>query len=110
MDVIVDLGEVREVNEVTVGFLQDTRAWIYYPKYVKFMISLNGDTFKDIKEIDCDKSIKREEVCVENIFSKCEGKARYIRVFAKNQDNCPDWSIMAGEGPAFMFVDQVTII
>ncbi|MGL4572438.1 MAG: chitobiase/beta-hexosaminidase C-terminal domain-containing protein [Clostridium sp.] len=110
MDVIVDLGEVREINEVTVGFLQDTRAWIYYPKYVKFMISLNGDTFKEIKEIDCDKSIKREEVCVENIFSKCEGKARYIRVFAKNQDNCPDWSIMAGEGPAFMFVDQVTII
>lgn len=110
MDVIIDLGEVKEINEVTVGFLQDTRAWIYYPRYVDFEISLDSKEFKTVGRREYNNLINRKEIGVENISIKSKEKCRYIRIFAKNEEVCPEWSIMANEGPAFMFVDQITVI
>lgn len=111
LDVIVDLGEEKSISKITVGFLQDTRAWIYYPRFIDFKVSADGKEFKDIKRVYHENSIPRKEVAVENISVKCDEdiKIRYIRVFAKNEELCPSWSIMAGEGPAFMFVDQITV-
>ncbi|WP_300381511.1 FN3 associated domain-containing protein, partial [Clostridium sp.] len=111
LDVIVDLGEEKNISKITIGFLQDTRAWIYYPRFVDFKVSVDGNEFKDSKRIYHENSIPRKEVAVENISVNYEEdiKVRYIRMFAKNEEVCPPWSIMAGEGPAFMFVDQITI-
>lgn len=110
MDVTVDLGEIKKINSITVGFLQDTRAWIYYPRYVDFEVSVDGKAFKRIDRIYNENSVPRTEVGVKNISTDSVWNIRYIRIFAKSEGLCPDWSIMAGEGPAFMFVDQVTIL
>ncbi|MDU2664017.1 MAG: FN3 associated domain-containing protein, partial [Clostridium perfringens] len=110
MEVIVDLGEVKEIKEIMVGFLQDTRAWIYYPKFVEFYSSLDGEKFTLLTREEKDKNEKREEVGKKDITSQREIKARYIKIFAKNEEVCPSWSIMPGEGPTFIFVDQVTVI
>ena len=110
MDVIIDLGEVKEISEVSVGFLQDTRAWIYYPRYVDFKISLDSKEFKKLGRKEHNNLINRKEIGVENISIKLNERCRYIRIFAKNEEVCPKWSIMANEGPAFMFVDQITVI
>ncbi len=109
LNVIVDLGEEKNIRKVTVGFLQDTRAWIYYPRFIDFKVSSDGEVFTDIKRIYYKNSIPRKEVAVEDISASYIGKARYIRIFAKNEEICPEWSIMAGEGPAFMFVDEITV-
>ncbi|MDU1566973.1 MAG: FN3 associated domain-containing protein [Clostridium sp.] len=111
LDVIIDLGEERNISKVTVGFLQDTRAWIYYPRFVDFKYSVDGKEFNDIERIYYRNSIPRKEVAVDNISSifNIDIKIRYIRIFAKNEEVCPSWSIMAGEGPAFMFVDEITV-
>lgn len=110
MEVIIDLGEVKEINEVMVGFLQDTRAWIYYPKFVEFYFSIDGEKFSLLKREDKDKNEKREEVGKKDILAEGQRRARYIKIFAKNEGVCPVWSIMPGEGPTFMFVDQVTVL
>lgn len=110
MHVIIDLGEVKEIREVSVGFLQDTRAWIYYPRYVDFEISLDSKEFKKLGRKEYNNLINRKEIGVENISIKLNERCRYIRIFAKNEEVCPKWSIMANEGPAFMFVDQITVI
>ena len=109
LDVIVDLGKETTINKITIGFLQDTRAWIYYPRFVDFKVSLDGEEFEDIERIYHENSTPRKEVAIEDIWVTYRGKARYIKIFAKNEEVCPHWSIMAGEGPAFMFVDQITI-
>lgn len=108
MDVVIDLGEVLDVKTITVGFLQDTRAWIYYPRYVEFFTSIEGESFEKLGRINYKNKIPRQEVGIENISIKNNTKVRYIRVFAKNEEICPEWSIMKGEAPAFMFVDQIT--
>ncbi len=110
MDVIVDLGEIKKINSITVSFLQDTRAWIYYPRYVDFEVSVDGKAFEKIGRIYNETSVPRTEIGAKDISINSVSNIRYIRVFAKNEELCPDWSIMAGEGPAFMFVDQVTIV
>lgn len=110
MEVIVDLGEVKEIKEIMVGFLQDTRAWIYYPKFVEFYSSVDGEEFTLLTREEKYKNEKREEVGKKDITSQREIKTRYIKIFAKNEEVCPAWSIMPGEGPTFMFVDQVTVI
>ncbi|GAB6168302.1 hypothetical protein JCM1393_07620 [Clostridium carnis] len=110
MDVVVDLGEVLNINKITVGFLQDTRAWIYYPRYVEFFTSVDGENFKKIDKINYKNRVPRQEVGIENISIKNNSKVRYIRIFAKSEEVCPKWSIMKGEGPAFMFVDAITCL
>lgn len=110
MEVIVDLGEIKDIKEVMVGFLQDTRAWIYYPKFVEFYSSIDGKEFSILSREEKDQNEKREEVGKKDIVARKESKARYIKIFAKNEEVCPLWSIMPGEGPTFMFVDQVTVL
>lgn len=109
LDVTVDLGCVKDINSITVGFLQDTRAWIYYPKYVEFEISEDGKNFESLGIINYKNRVPRQEVGTENITMENKIITRYIRVFAKNEDVCPGWGIMPNEGPAFMFVDQITV-
>lgn len=109
LDVTVDLGKVKDIKNITVGFLQDTRAWIYYPKYLEFEISNDGKNFKKLGRIDYKNRVPRQEVGTENIIIESKTRARYIRIFAKNKEVCPKWGIMANEGPVFMFVDQVTV-
>ena len=92
-----------------IGFLQDTRAWIYFPQYITFEISKNGLDYKTLGEVKELQSVPRREVEVKNIKVNSNESFRYLRVFAKGEGDCPKWSIMAGEGPAFMFVDQITI-
>ncbi len=42
-----------------VGFLQDTRAWIYYPKFVEFYSSLDGEEFTLLTREEKDKYEKK---------------------------------------------------
>lgn len=109
LDVVVDLGEIKEIKNIMIGFLQDTRAWIYFPQYITFEISKNGLDYKPLGEVKELQSVPRREVEVKNIKVNSNESFRYLRVFAKGEGDCPKWSIMAGEGPAFMFVDQITI-
>lgn len=111
LDVIVDLGKISEVVKITIGFLQDTRAWIYYPRFVDFKISKDEKVFKDAGRINYKNPTPRKEVAIEDFSLNFTEKTelRYVRIFAKNEEICPEWSIMRGEGPAFMFVDEITI-
>lgn len=110
LDVVVDLGRVTPLTKITVGFLQDTRAWIYYPKDVLVEGSLDGVNFETIESINCDQVIEREEISTHHIQVETQMSYRYLRVFAKNQKVCPPWSILPDEGPTFLFVDQISIL
>lgn len=109
-EVIVDLGEKTLLHKITVGFLQDTRAWIYYPKDLLVLGSNDGCTFENIHYLDLDCEVPRKEIAVENIQIKKEMNYRYLKILAHNQKICPPWSILPGEGPTFLFVDQISIV
>ncbi len=107
-EVIIDMLKVREINEVNLGFLQDTRSWILMPTQVVVETSFDGQSWyahgiAATAVRPDDYASQREELTI-----KAYAKARYLKVKAKNFGNLPNWHQGAGY-PAFIFVDEIGV-
>jgi len=109
LDVIVDLGESKNINSIALGCLQDIRSWIFYPKKISFYSSLDGEEFNLIGEI---KNIFPDnlEGSFNNDYTLSikNHNAQFIKVTAENYGVCPEWHLGAG-GKTWIFVDEITI-
>ncbi len=106
----VNLGALQIVKSLSSNYLQDTRAWIVFPKEVEYFISKDGKKFTSVGKIS--NTVKAEDYEVqlksfELILSK-ETKAHYIKVVAKNFGKLPDWHL-GKDGDAFIFIDELDI-
>jgi predicted alpha-1,2-mannosidase len=110
LDAVVDLGRVQEINQVSVGFLQDVRSWIFFPEEVRFFASKDGKTFEPIGVSIHEVSLKDETIRTLEQWVNPENplQARYIRVVAKNIGVCPPWHPGAGK-PSWIFVDEISV-
>jgi predicted alpha-1,2-mannosidase len=108
VEVIVDLGKIENISAITAGFLQDIRSWIWFPEYVTYYISENGENFTKLGQINNDFSIKKEGSFTREFGLKTNTKARFIKMVAKNFGDCPDWHLGAG-GKSWIFVDEISI-
>lgn len=106
----VDLGRSRPIKDVTVGFLQDARSWIWMPTRLDVEVSSDGTQWKSlgtathrVPERDT------EETYVRNLVVKGRRtRARYVRVRAPSFGEIPSWHLGAGH-PSFIFVDEVIV-
>ena len=91
----VDLGSKKDVNTVTVGFLQDQRSWIFYPTAVECWGSNDGKNFKPLdKPQNIDATTASEDVTIKNvIFKQTKAEYRYIKVVAKKLGELPEWHL-----------------
>ena len=107
-EVVVDLLSVKEIHRVAAGFLEDIRAWIYFPTEMSVEVSEDGEnfipfgTYKNEGPID-DYTEKVQDFTVTGL-----AKARYVRVRAKNFGVLPEWHQGAG-GDAHIFVDEIVV-
>jgi len=109
LEAIVDLGKIRNVNEVTVGFLQDHYSWIFYPSELTIELSTDGKSFASKKTIKNMIAENADGVITQLLGDKYESiRARYVRIKATNMGVCPDWHKGAGH-PAWLFVDEINI-
>ncbi|HLP11903.1 MAG TPA: GH92 family glycosyl hydrolase [Flavobacteriales bacterium] len=112
---IVDLQKPIQVGQVDVTFLQDTRAWIFFPKSVEFYSSYDGknwDKFganpvQDIPIASEDLPIEIKKI---GTFTK-PIQARYIKIKAVNFGKLPKWHVGSGMNgdDAFIFVDEIEV-
>ena len=108
-DAVIDLGEVTEVSKIALGTALNAKSWIFPPQYVEFSISENGTDFKPIAKIENEINLQKRDIVLKEMTAEFEPlKARYIKVFAKNIEKCPEWHSGAGK-PAWMFVDEVIV-
>jgi predicted alpha-1,2-mannosidase len=110
LDAVVDLGEVQNVNKISVSFLQDAGSWIFFPTEVEFFTSVDGKRFPpagvSIHEYSQkDYTPKTLEQWVD--LAPSVG-ARYIRVVAKTPGICPEWHPGAGN-KCWIFVDEISV-
>ncbi len=108
IEVEIDLKKKRKLNEVTMGFIQDSRSWIWIPSEVSFMVSKNGKDWYTIETIKSTTPLERGEVTIEDIGFKKEIKTRYLKIIAKNMGPCPEWHLGAGN-PTWLFADEISI-
>lgn len=109
LEAIIDLGKIRSVDEVTVGFLQDHYSWIFYPSELTIELSTNGKIFGAKKTIKNMIPENADGVITQILGFEFAGiNARYVRIKASNLGLCPDWHKGAGQ-LAWLFVDEINI-
>lgn len=109
-EAVVDLKEVKNINEISARFLQDQRSWILMPTKVDYYVSEDNVNFTYFGSVNNTLDPKLEENTILNFTSNetKDKKARYVKVIAKNFGKLPEWHQGAG-GDAFIFVDEITV-
>ncbi len=129
LDATIDLGDIISMKNLSVGFLQDSKSWIFLPAKVQISISTDGIHFRQLSEMVTTESPQRMDPFVKEYcwdappeVQKSEGKsrnpsdekesnnltARYVRFYAENIGVCPKWHPGRGD-KAWIFVDEVVV-
>lgn len=109
-EAVVDLKEVKNINEISARFLQDQRSWILMPTKVDYYISEDNLNFTYFGSVNNSLDPKLEENTILDFTSNetKSKKARYVKVIANNFGKLPEWHQGFG-GDAFIFIDEITI-
>lgn len=109
IDVTVDLGEMKQVQTVSVNFLQMAGYSIFAPKKVEYAVSADGKEFvavgRHTYELTPDTDVYADIKTFTSTFTPV--RVRYVRVKAENIGFCPPWH--SHWFPANMCVDEITI-
>ena len=108
----VDLGKETIVNQVSINFLRDQRAWIFLPTEVACYGSNDGINFTPIdslKKIDSAKELDLADI-KQIYFKQVPESYRYIKIVAKNLGALPEWHLGYGDdGRCWIFADEISI-
>jgi len=108
-DATLDLNEVKELQSVRIGFLQDVRAWIVMPGKLTILTSVNGKDYKLAYMGEKFLPIEDLNPQVKSIQASFEKqRVRFIRIVANQYGKLPAWHEGAG-GDTHIFVDEVVI-
>jgi len=106
LDALIDLGEVQQVNQMGIGFLQDENSWIFMPLKVTFEVSTDGKIFQHagtvVNRVD---EHKKGGITKDFVLTHVDKKIRYIHVVAKNRAICPKWH-KGYPNPSWIFTDE----
>ena len=108
VEAVVDLGSTKQINRISMGFLQDIRSWIWYPTQVEFLISTDGMHFSQAGIVQNNFPDDKEGAYIQDLGIAVNKKARYITAIAKNYGPCPKWHLGAG-GRTWIFSDEIIV-
>ncbi len=105
----LDLGEASDVSRVTVGAIEDTGAWIFFPQGLRISVSSDGKNFKKVKEAAYQVAEAPTQPSTK-IFSEGfdQVQARYVKVEVLSVLKNPKWHPGAGS-PCWVFVDEILV-
>ncbi len=105
----IDLGELKDIHQITIDALHNEGAWIFAPTKAKVEISTDGKNFKPIKNLEIerpDAELIRDIVQVTANFPK--EAVRYIKISVRNYGLCPKGH--PGEGKdAWLFISEIVV-
>jgi hypothetical protein len=109
LDVVIDLGSMQPVHNVSLGLLQDAGAWIVFPPSATISFSEDGRHFSDeatwITQVPISDATPQTQDAVWNLKGV---RARYIKITAKQYGALPPWHLGAG-GQSHIFADEIII-
>jgi putative alpha-1,2-mannosidase len=108
LEAVLDLGTSRTVKKIGINTLQDTKAWIVFPKSVEFMVSEDGKNFKAAGSVISKVSVKDMTVQTQLYNIDLNTKTRYIKIIAHQYGQLPEWHESKGE-PSYIFADEIVL-
>src|SRR3569833_918437 len=80
----IDLGEEKNIHNISIGCLQHYRDWIMMPQRVKFEVSADGKNFTEIKTVNNPVSLDEQASTIKDFTAEFpEQKVKFVRVTAK---------------------------
>ncbi len=105
----LDLGKVTDVSKVTAGCFEDTGGWIFFPKGMRVSTSVDGKSFKKVREAAYPVATENTKSSVKMFTeSFASVEARYVKVEVLSVLKNPKWHPSAGE-PCWIFVDEILV-
>ena len=101
----IDLGELTQVNSMSLGCVQDARPWIWLPENVEFYSSTDGVEYQLIDRIAHDVPEDEYEKTIHRFITDIAITARFVRVKANPRGKIPSWHLGAGFD-RWTFVDE----
>jgi hypothetical protein len=109
MDAVVDLGEMKRIQSVSIDFLQDGNSWIWIPGQVEFFVSKDGVSFERIGVRSRRTDERLAGAMIETFaVSLPSTPVRFVKVKTRSLVQCPAWHKGAG-GKAWIFADEIVI-
>src|ERR1700744_5344148 len=102
------MGQSKPVKSVSLGTLQDSRAWIVFPRTVEYWVSDDGNNYKLAATVNTKVDVKDLNIQTQDFTATLGLKTRYIKVIAKQYGPLPYWHESKGQ-PSYIFADEITI-
>ena len=109
LTVDVDMGAVRDITAVAMGFLQDTGSWIFMPRAIEVEASVDGQLYTRLGAA-ANAMPERQPAAVADLEVRPAQpvRGRYLRMRVSGHGALPPWHPGAGE-MAWIFADEIII-
>jgi hypothetical protein len=108
LEAIIDQGTIKPVKQVNIGTLQDSNAWIVFPKYVQYWVSDDGKNYKLAATVNSKVDIKDTKTQTQEFTAPLNISTRFIKVIAKQYGALPEWLDSKGS-QSYIFADEITV-
>ena len=106
---IIDLGEIKLIEELEIDFLHSLGAWILLPKSIICHTSVDNINYAMLGYKNIEEDRDREVKFIKKIVtSNKKIEARYVKVKVETIGLCPTWHYGVGF-PAWFFIDEVLV-
>ena len=107
----INLGTDKPINLISINFLQDQGAWIFYPTEVQCFVSKDNKTFKKLPSQRINATEKNSELEIKTIeFKIPKTSYKYVKIIAKKLGKLPEWHLgYPMDGRSWIFADEISI-
>ena len=107
----VDLGRQKAINTISVNFLQDQGAWIFYPTKVECYVSKDGKNYKALPFQKINTSERNNDIEIKTVeFKIPTTEYKYVKIIAKKLGKLPEWHLgYPLDGRSWIFADEISI-
>ncbi|QEC74419.1 hypothetical protein [Mucilaginibacter ginsenosidivorax] len=88
--------------------MQDSNAWIVFPKYVQYWVSDDGRNYKLAATVNTKVDIKDTNLQTQEFTAPLNLNTHYIKIIAKQYGALPDWHESKGS-QSYIFADEITV-
>lgn len=105
----IDLETVTDINKITTGFFTASSSLVLLPEFVECFVSEDGVNFISLGKVTQKFSIKDPSwKRIDFSLDINKSKARYLKIFAKNQMSVPEWHPAFG-GKVWLMIDEIIV-
>ncbi|WP_044200734.1 GH92 family glycosyl hydrolase [Flammeovirga sp. OC4] len=108
LEAVVDLGEPKQLHQLSMGFLENTSSWLFLPQKITFYVSKDGKEFTEVSQQTVEMPNDHPVISVTRFSAEVNGTYQYVKVVAEPFEKLPTWHLGAGNTP-WMFTDELVI-